>query len=148
MKKQEQSKGREIGCPLCGRKIAWNHKRSFAYGSPFRVCEGCGKTYYDERYREICTDGIYSLSGWCSWYFGLTAAGILFAVGFLSFFLLLSMDIYGIAGYPAKKKRVKKLELESVARMRDPEYRKGLEEKGKKVLDKYASCLSEETDLE
>lgn len=90
----------------------------------------------------------FSLSGWCSWYFGLTAAGILFAVGFLSFFLLLSMDIYGIAGYPAKKKRVKKLELESVARMRDPEYRKGLEEKGKKVLDKYASCLSEETDLE
>ena len=167
VKTTKKSEGKGYSCPICGRDITGKMKRSFAYGSPFRTCEGCEKTYFDERYREICVDGIYvgdrlilpvwkvigtlvsfavfgfSLSGWCSWFFGLSVMWAMFAVGGLSLALFLGMNLTDLLDYPKRKKRIRKLELESVARLQDPIYRKQLEEKGRKVLEKYAAILEE-----
>lgn len=157
-----------VSCPSCGRQIEDNRKGKYAYGSPFRTCEGCGNTYYDEWYREISVDGIvpedrmilslwkvigalvglvlllFALSEWCSWFLGLSAAWIFGAIGFLVLLLFVGLNLADLTSYPAKKKQLRKMELESVARIRDPEYVRKLEAKGKYVLAKYASFAEKE----
>ena len=162
----------KISCPVCGTDVTGKIKGTHVYGNPFRTCEGCGNTYYDERYHEICTDGIlftdelpvpfwkvigtltglvillFALSGWCSWFFGLSAMWALGAIGFLVLVLFLGLDLAELSAYRTRKKRLKKLELESVNRIRDPKHVQRLEEKGKYVLGKYEAFTREQEPVE
>lgn len=142
-------------CPKCGHKASYTGFQCF-YGSPYRVCTGCGLGIYDEDYREIAVDGIrksdiaripiglLSITAFFSMLgIGLVISGfekqevVSLIFGLLIIGVLLWVFIGEVRSYKSKLEFFEKEKLASEARMHNLDYAVSLAKLGHNVPEKY-----------
>lgn len=133
-------------CPNCGRNLRITNEKIVMYGSPVQTCKKCRKPYLDTRYQEYAITGIPERE--LSVKHDLKVIGILAAFGIIStginvadiwfegeYYIMLAMlsvlspimvivmlvDIIRIMT-GAKGRKLEQKRLESVERLRDPDY--------------------------
>ncbi len=148
-------------CPHCGKKISGYNVSVQEFGSPIRICKGCGHEYLDRRYHEAAVEGYQKSSldirNSCKVILLgcilLAASGLLnlhlaadggrySAKGLITSVLSLLILIYGIVDAVRirtgiKRKGLEKKIAESKARLQNKVYAQQLAELGYDVPAEY-----------
>lgn len=141
-----------ISCPHCGKTIEKGTDRASRYGSPFRTCRFCHKTYIDKGYKEAGllskTDFKRIAAPWgllsCLFFAALVLAvgsqddgsiwmmiigGILLLVGLIPVIVFMTYN-------PDKDENLQREIKESYKRLKKPEYVISLRRAGYNVPEK------------
>lgn len=150
-------------CPYCKTKLfTYNQNQlKWLYGSPIRPCKKCKRNFIDIRYHEIAIEGIEL--GTFSIKKAIKSALILAAISFISYLLLYYERHYQEYYHPQfyaiiivsaigalfmifdaikiitgiKKKKIEKLQNESITRLKDKSYAQQLAGLGYPVPNEY-----------
>ena len=148
-------------CPHCNEQLSFMEPKKIAYGSPFRTCPRCQKTYIDKSYREIAISGkpnvypvspfsaimllflLFGLVAILSEYRGDSFLPICICTFFIIIFLISMIGDW--KSYDERKSAIFLETLHSEQRLANPEYASALKELGYRVPEKYLYPKGDET---
>ena len=148
-------------CPHCGFHYSiMQPAKSGFYGSPFRTCSICRKSFIDKDYREIAVSGIRSVDTqrvststallsifpalffaaglYCCFSVGFSPSSVLITAGGAVVLAIVIWLMFSEArGYEQRQQYLKQESEQSEARLRNPEYALALKKLGYHVPEKY-----------
>ena len=146
-------------CPHCGKMYSITQSKNIAgYGSPFRLCKSCGKTFFDQDYSEIAIHGIRKVDkrrfsfGFVIFLifcllvtlFGVFTANKQVIIGGLALCLLFAWCIYTEAAkFDERQAWLAKETQASKDRLKDETYRQALRELGYEVPEEMPEEMPE-----